>query len=149
MDLKSQLIALGAREPAPEPSAPGLDPWAHLPTPWMTLLRRASADCPPRPSLNAARQLTDKAAKALKNSGRGRESAELVKARDQFLKAREAEAWGLIKARFTELDLPERAYRALKQGEVDPEKVWARLSKQSAEALRPMGADRIRELLMG
>ena len=159
MDLKSQLEArFGPASPAPaapasKPSLPDRDPDAHLGTPWMSLLRAARApgldSVPPKPSIPAARQLTDKAAKALKAAGQERADRALVEARDDFLKKREKEAWGLIKSRFTDLDLPERAYRALKQGEVDPEKVWARLRKASPEELKPMGADRLRDHLTG
>ena len=76
MDLKSQLEARfgpaspEAARPAGPPALPDLDPMAHLPTPWMSLLRAARAPglaaVPPKPSIPAARQLTDKAAKALK-----------------------------------------------------------------------------------
>lgn len=159
MDLKSQLEArFGPASPAPaappaKPTLPDLDPEAHLGTPWMSLLRAARApglaSVPPKPSIPAARQLTDKAAKALKAAGQERAARALVEAREDFLKKREKEAWGLIKSRFTDLDLPERAYRALKQGEVDPEKVWARLRKASADELKPMGADRLRDHLLG
>lgn len=158
MDLKSQLAARfgppsDAPAPAaPAPSTPDLDPYAHLGTPWISLLRAARAPglaaVPPKPSINAAGQLTDKAAKALKAAGQTRAARELVDARADFLKRREKEAWGLVKGRFTELDLPERAYRALKQAEVDPEKVWARLRKASPELLKPMGADRLRDHLL-
>ena len=159
MDLKTQLAARfgpPTEAPAPPPStpsAPDLDPDAHLGTPWISLLRAARAPglaaVPPKPSINAARQLTDKAAKALKAAGQERAARALVDARSDFLKKREKEAWGLVKGRFAELDLPDRAYRALKQGEVDPEKVWARLRKARAEELKPMGADRLRDHLLG
>lgn len=159
-DLRSQLVAkLGARPPEPAPAtpatpaAPDLDPDAHLGTPWMSLLRAVRAPgapaVPPKPNLNAARQLTDKAVRALKDAGQTRAARELADAREDFLKRREKDAWSLIKTRFGELDLPERAYRALKQSEVDPEKVWARLRKAKAEDLKPLGADRLRDLLTG
>lgn len=161
MDLKSQLEArFGPASPeAPRPTTPGpaplpdLDPNAHLGTPWMTLLKAARApglpSVPPKPSIPAARQLTDKTVKALKAAGQDRAARALNDARDDFLKKREKEAWSLIKGRFTDLDLPERAYRALKQGDADPEKLWARLRKASPDDLKPMGADRLRDFLTG
>lgn len=157
-DLRSQLIAkLGASPSAPAApagsAAPDLDPDAHLGTPWLSLLRAVrvpgAPTVPPKPSIAAARQLTDKAARALKDAGRAREARALADAREDFLKRREKEAWSLIKGRFTELDLPERAYRALKQGDTDPEKVWARLRRAKPDELEPLGADRLRELLTG
>ena len=156
-DLRSQLISkLGAAPPAPASATPiaddGLDPFAHLQTPWFALVRTARVaggpEVPPKPSLPAARQITDKLAKALKATGRPREAAALIEAREDFLKRREKQAWSLIKARFTDLDLPERAYRALKQSEVDPEKVWAKLRKADTTELKGMGADRLREWLL-
>lgn len=157
-DLRSQLIEkMGARAPDP-PSAglagsPDLDPDAHFGTPWMSLLRAVRAPgappVPPRPSLAAARQLTDKAVRALKDAGQTRAARELADARSDFLKKREKEAWGLIKDRFGALDLPERAYRAIKQSEADPEKIWARLRRAKPDELKPMGADRLRDHLLG
>lgn len=158
-DLRSQLMAkLGAAPPAElpvQPVGPGaaeLDPDAHLGTPWLSALRAVRAPgappVPPRPSLNAARQLTDKAIKALKGAGQARAARDLGDLRSDFLKKREKEAWNLIKARFTELDLSERAYRALKQSEADADKIWARLRKAPEAELRGMGADRLREYLL-
>ncbi len=158
-DLRSQLVSkLGAREPAPQPdtranAASELDPNAHLPTPWIALLRAVRAPgappVPPKPSIQAARQLTDKAARALKDAGQNRAARELIDAREDFLKKREKEAWSLVKTRFGELDLPERAYRAIKQSEADPEKVWAKLRRAPQDELKAMGADRLRDLLLG
>jgi len=159
-DLRSQLMAkLGATPPAEAPAgkagaaAPDLDPDAHLGTPWMAALRAVRAPgsppIPPRPSLNAARQLTDKAIRALKDGGQARAARDLGDLRSDFLKKREKEAWNLIKARFTDLSLSERAYRALKQSEADAEKIWARLRKTPEAELAAMGADRLREHLLG
>lgn len=159
-DLRSQLMAkLGATPPAEAPAGragaatPDLDPDAHLGTPWMAALRAVRAPgappVPPRPSLNAARQLTDKAIRALKDGGQARAARELGDLRADFLKKREKEAWNLIKTRFTELELSERAYRALKQSEADAEKIWARLRKTPEAELKAMGADRLREHLLG
>lgn len=159
-DLRSQLIAkLGAIIPEPSedpkgalPGAATLDPEAHLGTPWIALLRKVrvagAPPVPPKPSLQAARQLTDKAARALKEAGQARAARELVDARADFLKKREKEAWSLVKARFTELELPERTYRALKQSEADPEKLWMKLRKADPAELGALGADRLRERLM-
>ena len=50
---------------------------------------------------------------------------------------------------FTTLGLSERAYRGLKQGSIDPLKVWARLRKLSDDDLRELGGSRLREALGG
>lgn len=157
-DLQRQLIerlgltAPAATGPAPtRPAASDLDPDAHLATPWMARLRAVrvagAPSIPPSPSLPSARQLTDKAAKALKAAGQCRAAAELLGERDDFLKRRERLAWSQVKGRFGSLDLPDRAYRALKQGDADPEKVWAKLQRIPPTDLKALGADRLRELL--
>lgn len=158
-DLRSQLIAkLGASPPAEAPAAPSAAPDplhadAHLDTPWLALLRAARAPglaaVPPKPSLNAAKQLTDKAVKALKGAGAAREARALDDARQDYLKRREKLAWAELKRQFTACDLPERSYRALKQAEVDPEKALAKLRRQDPAALKAMGADRLRDALLG
>lgn len=156
-DLKSQLQAkLGATLPAAPvtpavPVAPALDPNAHLTTSWFRLLRAAKApggpEVPAKPNLNACKQLTDKMAKALKNAGQTRAARDLVGERDDYLAKRDKQLWGLIKDRWESLELSERAYRALKQGDVDAEKLWQKLSKVPDAELKGLGADRLRELL--
>jgi hypothetical protein len=166
-DLKSQLEArFGARPPAvgEAPSAAPatteqpfekLDPWEHLVDPWLVELRRLGPQTgvgaiPNRPSLQAARQLTDKTCRDLKAKGRKREQAGLDGLRSSFLKKRESRAWGLIKDRFARLALSERAYRAIKQHpQIDPEKVLDRLDRLDRAELPSMGADRLRDLLIG
>jgi len=162
-DLKSQLASAFGRDPQAEappareavlPAAlPALlGPDAHLASPWLQALRRlAGRDgvpaVPARPGLPAARQLTDTAVKALKGAGRKRDASELSDLRARFLSARDKEAWGLVKARFVALDLSEKAYRALKQGEADPLAVWTRLSRCTDAELQAMGHARLREVL--
>lgn len=166
-DLKSQLEArFGARPPAVVEAAPAvpapaespfekLDPWEHLGDAWLVELRRLGPQTgvgaiPARPSLQAARQLTDKTCRDLKAKGRKREQAGLDGLRASFLKKRESRAWALVKDRFGRLSLSDRAYRAVKQHpQIDPEKVLDRLDRQDRSELAALGADRLRDLLIG
>jgi hypothetical protein len=161
-DLKSQLVArFGAQATPAEAAAPAapaverLDPWEHLADPWIAELRRLARETPVGPvparvSLPAARQLTDKTCRDLKSKGRKREEAALDGLRKAFLKKREARAWGLLKERFGRLGLAERAYRAVKQHpQVDAERVLERLDRQEPAELAALGADRLRDLLLG
>jgi hypothetical protein len=152
-ELQRQLIEKLGAVPAQPAVEAGFDPAEHLDTPWFALLRRARApggpEVPPKPSLAAARQLTDRLAKAMEQAGDRRGARTLKEARDEYLARRERRAWALVKERFEQWGLAERAYRALKQGGADPEKVLQRLERGKAEELRALGADRLRDLLLG
>jgi hypothetical protein len=54
-----------------------------------------------------------------------------------------------VKARFEELELPEKAYRALKQEGADVEKVLAKLYTRKAEEWRGIASNRVRDALLG
>lgn len=169
-DLKSQLQDRLAEAPLPAaatvgpppPSAPArpeqrreedegaLAPNAHLLSPWLKKLRSVrlpGLSVPPSPTLGNARQLTDIAVKALKKAGRAGESRELDDLRDRFMDKRASEAWSIVKQTFTTFDLPDRAYRALKQSDLDPVTVLTRLRALPDDELRGMGADRLRDRL--
>ena len=163
-DLRSQLAATFGRtpEPTPGPDAAASDagpdllgPDAHLADPWLDALRAACQDrdlpdVPARPSLGAARQLTDKALKALKARGDKRALRALKDARAAFESRREKHAWAGIKARFGELGLSMKVYRSLKQTpRLDPVKVHAKLHARASEQLKGLGASRLREALLG
>lgn len=144
-------VVPGATEPkTAEPAVatpPGLpDP---LESEWIRRFRQLGGEMPAGATWGQLTQRSDKLVRELKAAGRKRECSELQKLRDDFTKLREGRAWTLVKARFGELDLPERAYRALKQGDVDPVRLLERLTGRRGEALRGMGADRVRELLTG
>lgn len=134
--------------PQPEPPAAPPD---ELPDPlrsdWVARMRALGADIPKDPSWGQLTQRSDKLVKELKAAGRGRESAELRSLAEEFAKARANKAWALVKARFAELDLPERTYRSLKQEDADPIKVVAKLRGAKGEALRGTGAQKLRDLL--
>ena len=138
--------ATGAAPPAPAPPDPLPDPIA---SPWYRQLRSLGAEVSPQSSLGNLRQRSDVLAKELKKAGRTRECAELQKLRDDYEKAREKAAWSEIKARFESLELPDRAYRALKQQEkLDAPEVLNRLLRKG-ESLKGAGADRVRDFLLG
>lgn len=161
-DLRSQLAArFGAPDPAtaaPPPPPPKdlgiLGPEAHLATPWIAALRKLR-DLPDpgrladKPSLGNARQHTDKAIKALKKLNRTREAEELDDLRSRFLDKRQKEAWAQMKERFGALDLSERAYRAVKQSDVDAVVALERLQKLDEPTLKSLGADKLRDILLG
>lgn len=133
--------------PAPPPPKDALpDPLQH---PWGQQLRSLGAALPKQPTLGQLRQRSDALVRELKAGGRGRDSAALQQLREDYEKLRTRTAWGLIKERFEELALSERAYRALKQQEgLEPAEVLARLRKHG-ENLKGAGADKVRDTLLG
>lgn len=147
-DALQKLVGPPKAEATPPAAVP---PAAALPDPlrseWIRRYRELGGEVPRDPSWGQLSQRSDKLVRELKAAGRKRESAELQKLREDFTREREARAWALVKARFAELELPERAYRALKQGEADPVKLVERLGGSRGESLRGMGADRLREAL--
>jgi hypothetical protein len=149
--------ALGAFDLAPGTPAPETTPAAPsgpaLPdpatSPWIARYRELGGEVPRTPTLGQLVQRSDALARALEASGRRREAAELRQAREAFVRDRAQRAWAAVKTRFAELDLPEKAYRALKQEDVDPEAVLPRLRGARGEALRGVGAARLRDHLRG
>ena len=145
--------AAPARPPKVEPKVEdsgALAPNAHLVSPWLVKLRAVRLpghSVAASPSLGNARQVTDLAVKGLKKAGRPGEARELDDLRDRFMDKRATEAWSLIKQTFTTFDLPDRAYRALKQSDLDPVTVLTRLRALPEDELRGMGADRLRDRL--
>lgn len=87
--------------------------------------------------------------KQLNTAGRRREAEALARLRDDWLRDQERRTWDRVKARFAELELPEKAYRALRQEKgVHAHKVLARLRTRKAEDLRGAGAARVRDWLL-
>lgn len=137
--------AAPAEARAAAPAAPSLpDPFASE---WVALLRRHEA-VPANLTWGQLVQRSAARVRALKEAGRGRESAELKREQESFAREREKKAWAAVKDRFAELDLPEKAYRALKSEEADPVKVLAKLYAKRAEELRGAGAARVRDALV-
>lgn len=144
--LRQALSGHFTERPAKEDPLP--DP---LRSPWGEQLRRMldRGALPAQPSLGQLRQRSDALVKELKNAGRRREGEELQKLRDAFEKEREKIAWGLIKEAFEAQQLPDRAWRALKQApDADPVAILQRLRK-AKDALAGAGADRVRDTLLG
>jgi hypothetical protein len=146
MDHLRQALAqsLGVAAPEPVPS-PLPDPHVSA---WAGRLRAAGERLDGREGLPHLEQRARSTAKAWKSAGRAREAAALLAELDEFLRAREKKAWELVKARFAELGLPERAYRALKQEGVSPERALARLAGEAGESLRGAGAARVRDAIV-
>jgi hypothetical protein len=160
-DLRSQLAAQfgvappdvdGDDDPVTQPDPLGPD--GHIDAPWLDTLRGALQvtgleALPDRPKLARCQQAAAQAIKALKKSGRGADARDLAKQRDDYLADRAKLAWARVKARFVDLGLSDKAYRALKQGAADPERVLRGLDKTDASTLQGMGAARLREHLLG
>lgn len=147
MDALKQALsgALGIAPPPPPPASPLPDPMA---SPWVAQLRVLRAQIPAQPSLGQLRQRSDALVKELKKAGRNRDASDLQKLREDFEKARDKAAWAEIKGLFERLELPERAYRALKQAEnLDAADLLGRLEKKG-ESLKGAGADRVRDTLL-
>ncbi len=143
-------------QPAPPPGHGGaeFDADSHLVSPWLQRLRglegRAGGKALGRsPKLAAARQRHAAVVKALKKAGQQREVRSLDKLRNQYLAKRTGQAWAVVKARFSEAELSEKAYRSIKQGGADPEKVLQRIDAMGTSALVGMGAKRLRQALLG
>ena len=144
-DLRSQLIArLGATPPAAESSVPEtvdpLGPTAHLDSAWMVMLRDllpvgGVAQLPSDAKLARCQQATAQAIKALKKTGRARDAKALARSRDDYLTRRAKLAWSRVKTRFQEVGASDKAYRALKQRNAEPERVLRNLEKLSGEQL--------------
>lgn len=153
-DLKNALLGALKSKGLPEPTPPPeVAPQATLPdplqSPWVAELRLQRVEIPKDASLGQLTSRSDVRCKELKAGGRAREAAALLKLKEQFLNEREKRAWEFVKARFAELELNEKAYRALKQeARVDPVKILAKLTSKKAEDLRGMGASRVREILL-
>ena len=156
-DLRSQLIAkLGATvvEDEEVSSVPSpLGPTGHLDSKWMEVLRDVLKNIPSiklkePPSLGNARQATHVALKTLKKTGTKRQLAQLKDASDSYFKKREKMAWTAVKEQFTALNLSEKAYRAIKQLNADPEKVLHRLNAKKPEELQKLGAKALKEALL-
>ena len=157
-DFRDQLAArFGAAVPAPTPSeAPPADhplsPEAHRSSAWFACLRalgpRVQQAVKPDLSLPAAHQVTDRTLKALKQSGMRREHAELDKARSEYQKKREKIAWAALKEALTDRGGSPKAYRALKQSGVDPERALKALARISDD-IATYSAARLRDALAG
>jgi hypothetical protein len=145
-------LDLPAGTPAPE-RTPAATPGPALPDPvtsaWIARYRELGGEVPRSPTLGQLVQRSDALARALDADGRRREAAELRQGREAFVRDRAQRAWAAVKARFAELDLPEKAYRALKQEDMDPEAILPRLRGARGEALRGAGAARLRDHLRG
>lgn len=125
---------------------------ALLPDPvkseWAVRLRALGIAFPPDAGTASLVQKTAALLKELERTGRIREAKEVGRLRDEFVRDREKRAWDGVKARFAEMDFPEKTYRALKQEGADPEKVLMRLFTRRAEEWRGIAAAKLRDQLL-
>ena len=120
--LRKALAGALGTDPTPAAEPPSLLP-DPLKSEWGAALRHFGVSVPDRPTLGQIVQRSDAASRAMEAGGRKRDASDLRKVKEQYLKDREKEAWALVKARFADLVLSEKAYRALKQEGALPEKV--------------------------
>ena len=136
----------------PAPAAPAEEAAPGLPDPlksdWIGLLRQLGGEVPPNATMGQLTQRSAARARALAVQGRKRDATALERAQDEFVRDRDKRAWALVKDRFAALELSEKTYRSLKQEEVDPVKLLARVTNRRSEELRGMGAARLREALL-
>jgi hypothetical protein len=141
--------ALGVSAPAPTPAQQAT---SALPDPlksdWVALLRQLGGEVPPNATMGQLTQRSSLRARALAEQGRKRDASALERAQDEFVRDRDKRAWALVKERFATLELPEKTYRSMKQEEVDPVKLLARVTNRRSEELRGLGAARLREELL-
>ena len=137
---------LQARPDAPDPAAELPNPQT---SPWVARLRELGGDVPRDGTMPQLLARTGARAKELRGQGRARDAQDLERLRDHFVAEREKKAWTLVKSRFAELQLAEKAYRAVKQEGGDPEKILARLHTKKADSLRGASAERVRDALLG
>lgn len=143
--------ALAGALGVPAPPAAVADPALPdaLSSAWGEILRRSGISIPVGATLGQLRARSDQLLKSLKGERRNREAEALDRARSGYEKELAKAAWGEIKAKFTEMELPERAYRAIKQEDADPLAVLLKLKAKRAQELRGAGADRVRDALLG
>ena len=142
LDLTAKPLAAPAGAPVASPVLP--DPLA---SDWIALHRSLGGDVPRDPTIGQLTQRSDALARTLEASGRKREAAELRRLKDAWVRERGRRAWGFVKDRFEALALSDKAYRALKQEDADPERILTRLRGPKGEALRGVGAAKLREAL--
>jgi hypothetical protein len=159
-DLRSQLVSKLGATPPPEDAADDpvtapdpLGPTGHEDSAWFVRLREmlpvgGVAAIPANAKLARCQQATAQAMKALKKTGRAGDAKALGKLRDEYLARRAKLAWGRVKSRFTEVGASEKAYRSLKQGDADPERILKALDKLRPESIRGASPRRLRELLL-
>lgn len=136
---------LEAREPPPAGPAPLPDP---LRSPWGERMRELGVELPANATVGQLSSRSDVRAKELAGQGRKRDADQLRQLKEAYLREREKAAWAAVKARFEELALPEKAYRALKQEGADGERVLVRLYQKKGMELQGAGAARVRDELM-
>lgn len=140
-----------AESPLEAREAPATGP-SPLPDPlrsaWGARLRELGVEIPRDATVGQLSSRSDVRAKELAAQGRKRDADQLRQLKEQYLREREKAAWAAVKARFEELALPEKAYRALKQEGADGEKVLVRLHQKKGLELQGAGAARVRDELM-
>lgn len=137
----------GKAPPEPREAPPDLpDPLAGE---WGALLRELQVEIPRDATLGQLVQRSDARTRELVAQGQKRRGEALRSAKERYLATREKAAWALVKTRFEELALPEKAYRALKQEGALPEKVLPKLRGARGETLKGAGAARVRDALIG
>lgn len=111
-------------------------------TEWVRLLGRFTT-VPKGKSQGNLENLLHKTVKELKARGQKRDSRELADLHSGWRKKVDKQAWASVKARFAELELSDKSYRATKQGFKDPAKLLAKLTTRKAEEFRGASTKRL------
>ncbi|MFT5587806.1 MAG: hypothetical protein ACI9VR_005419 [Cognaticolwellia sp.] len=115
-------------------------------SPWLDMLRD-HGPVPADAGLSRLIDISNKLQKTLKGQGQGKAAKTLARLQSDAVGKLQKAAWAKIKQRFTELKLPEKSYRRLKQAKTDPHKLLAKLTTRRAESNQGAGDKQIKEWL--
>ena len=114
---------------------------------WVRLLGRFATVQKGRTSTHLE-HLLHATVKELKKKGNKRDARDLADLHDAWRKRVDKQTWAAAKARFAELELSEKTWRAVKQNAKDPAKLLERLNTRRAEEYRAAGTKRVQEWLL-
>ena len=115
-------------------------------SPWLKMLKDRGS-VPADAGLSRLVDISNKLQKTLKVQGQGKAAKTLARLQSDAVGKLQKAAWAKVKQRFTDLGLPEKSYRRLKQAETDPHKLLAKLTTRRAESYQSAGDKQIKEWL--
>lgn len=150
--LRDALKGVGMRPQASSPAkeaaaAPPIAEQGLYQNEWVRLLGRFATVQKGRTSSHLE-HLLHATVKDLKKQGNKRDARALTDLHSGWRKKVDKQTWAAAKARFTELELSDKTWRAVKQTAKDPGKLLARLNTRRAEEYRGAGSKRVQEWLL-